>query len=255
MKQLLMFDTGPREQANLQRLIDQGFLFLMNHSGGKDSQAMYLYLAALIPAAQLIVVHAILHEVDWPNIPEHIEATVCHPVYYVAAGKTLLGMAEERGMFPSPVHRQCTSDLKRGPIETFARRFLQEHPEYQGQIVNCMGFRAEESPARSKLRTFTVNTRNSKNSRTWFDWLPIFDLTEPEVFAAIARAGQHPHPAYAAGMRRLSCVFCIMASARDLTTAARLRPDLYRRYVDLEQKLGHTMSMGRRPLPQITGIA
>ena len=37
--------------------------------------------------------------------------------------------------------------------------------------------------------------------------------------------------------------------------AARLRPDLYRRYVDLEQQLGHTMSMGRKPLPQITGIA
>jgi 3'-phosphoadenosine 5'-phosphosulfate sulfotransferase (PAPS reductase)/FAD synthetase len=35
--------------------------------------------------------------------------------------RTYLEMVEQRGMFPSPQYRQCTSDLKRGPIEKFIR--------------------------------------------------------------------------------------------------------------------------------------
>ena len=132
MKQLSMFDTAAVELTEIRRLIEAGFVFVVNHSGGKDSQAMYLRLAPMIPNGQLIVVHAILHEVDWGGLPEHIEATVSHPVYYVAAAKSLLDMAEQRGMFPSPSYRQCTSDLKRTPIETFVRRFLQEHPSTGG---------------------------------------------------------------------------------------------------------------------------
>ena len=255
MEQLSFFDTPPAaEAAEIRRLIEAGFLFVLNHSGGKDSQAMYLRLAPLVPARQLIVVHAILHEVDWSGIPEHIEATTQHPVFYVAAGKSLLSMAEERGKFPSPVYRQCTSDLKRGPIETFIRRYLLEHPEFQGQVVNCMGLRAQESSVRSKLKTLNKNRRNSKAGRAWFDWLPIHQLSKMAVFAEIAQAGQRPHWAYAAGMTRLSCVFCIMASTADLKTAARLRPDLYRRYVSLEKRLDYTMSMSQKTLPEITGI-
>ena len=234
--------------------IKAGFVFVVNHSGGKDSQAMYVRLAPLVPARQLIVVHAMLHEVDWPGIPEHIEATTTHPVYYVAAAKSLLDMAEQRGMFPSPRYRHCTSDLKRGPIETLIRRFLHEHPEYQGQVVNCLGFRAEESPARSKLQTLPKSERNSRAGRTWSDWLPIHELTKPEVFAEIEQAGQRPHWAYRAGMSRLSGVFCIMASPQDLRTAAQLNPALYRRYAALEQRLGFTLSMSKQPLPELTGV-
>ena len=255
MEQLSFFDTPPAaEAAEIRRLIEAGFLFVLNHSGGKDSQAMYLRLAPLVPARQLIVVHAILHEVDWSGIPEHIEATTQHPVFYVAAGKSLLSMAEERGKFPSPVYRQCTSDLKRGPVETFIRRYLKEHPEWHGRVVNVMGLRAEESTARAKLKTLTLSERNSVAGRSWFEWLPIHHLSKREVFAEIAQAGQRPHWAYAKGMTRLSCVFCIMASAADLRTAAQLRPDLYRRYVSLEQRLNYTMSMSRKSLPEITGI-
>ena len=255
MEQLSFFDTSREEEmAEIRRLIEAGYLFVLNHSGGKDSQTMYLRLAPLIPARQLILVHAILHEVDWSGIPEHIEETTQHPVFYVAAAKSLLSMAEERGKFPSPVYRQCTSDLKRGPVQTFIRRYLKEHPEWQGRVVNVMGLRAEESTARAKLKTLTLSERNSVAGRSWFEWLPIHHLSKRAVFAEIAQAGQRPHWAYAKGMTRLSCVFCIMASSADLKTAAQLRPDLYRRYVSLEQRLNYTMSMSRKSLPEITGI-
>ena len=39
-----------------------------------------------------------------------------------------------------------------------------------------------------------------------------------------------------------------------LRRAAELRPDLYRAYTELEQRIGHTLSPTRIPLPQLTGV-
>ena len=117
-----------------------------------------------------------------------------------------------------------------------------------------MGMRAEESPARSKLTPWRRNDRNSRAGREWFDWLPIHGLTTPDVFRVIREAGQSPHWAYAAGMSRLSCVFCILASRADLRRAAELRPNRYREYCALETRIGHTLSPTRVPLPELTGV-
>jgi 3'-phosphoadenosine 5'-phosphosulfate sulfotransferase (PAPS reductase)/FAD synthetase len=238
-------------------LIKRGALFVINHSAGKDSQAMTLTLKRIVPAAQLLVIHADLGRVEWAGNLDHIRATVGDLPLLVCRNpnKTLLEMVEHRGMWPSAQHRQCTSDLKRGPIERTIRHYLKLQPEFGGLVVNCIGIRADESAARAKQTPFRHNARNSKAGREWYDWLPIFDWTEAQVFAAIAAAGQTPHWAYAEGMTRLSCVFCIMASAADLRTAARLNPDLYREYVETEKRIGHTLSMSGRGLEQVTGVA
>lgn len=240
-------------------LIARGALFVINHSGGKDSQAMYLYVRRFVPAAQILLVHADLGEVEWAGAKEHIAATTAgEPLSVCRSRRGLLQMITERGKFPSPSQRQCTSDLKRGPIE----RTIRQHSKATGKllIVNCMGMRAEESPGRSKLTPFKLHTGNSKAGREWYDWLPIHDWTKEQVFAAIKDAGQQPHPIYAAGMSRFSCCFCIMSNKADLTTAARLNPELYRKYVELERSTGQVMMMptkklGRQTLEQITGIA
>lgn len=225
-----------------------GALFVINHSGGKDSQAMTIRLREVIPADQLVIVHAELPGVDWPGIVEHIEATAGDlPLHLCRAPKTFFQMVERRGMFPSPKYRQCTSDLKRGPIDRTIRQILKARG---GRVVvNCLGMRAAESSARAKASTFKRSTRNSVAGRSWFDWLPIHELTTAEVFATIADAGQVPHPAYAAGMTRLSCCFCIMQSQADLVTAADLAPALLAQYAATERRLGVTMMMpqgGRR---------
>ena len=90
--------------------------------------------------------------------------------------------------------------------------------------------------------------------REVFDWLPVFDLSTDDVSRVIRNTGQSPHWAYAAGMSRLSCSFCILASRSDLRRAAELRPSLYRRYAALEKRISHTLSPSRVPLPQLTGI-
>ena len=55
-------------------------------------------------------------------------------------------------------------------------------------------------------------------------------------------------------MSRLSCSFCILASRSDLRRAAGLRPELYRACADLEQRVGHTLSPARVPLPVLTSV-
>ena len=117
-----------------------------------------------------------------------------------------------------------------------------------------MGMRAEESPARARKAPWRRNDRMSVAGREVFDWLPVFDLSTEDVFRVIRNAGQSPHWAYAAGMSRLSCSFCILASRADLRRAAELRPDLYRTYAALERRIGHTLSPTRQPLPEVTGV-
>jgi 3'-phosphoadenosine 5'-phosphosulfate sulfotransferase (PAPS reductase)/FAD synthetase len=254
-------------------LIQRNSLFVINHSGGRDSQAMRLFVRRYVPAEQILNIHADLGEVEWAGAVSHIRATTDgEPLRICKARRTLLQMVEERGMFPSPQQRQCTSDLKRGPIEKLIREVTRERQalgvESWGLVVNCMGMRAQESSGRAKLTPFKYSTRNSKANREWYDWLPIHDWSHGQVGDAIAEAGQREHIVYSLGMSRFSCCFCIMSSEADLKTAARLsveRPDLfndprlYRRYVQLERSTGQVMLMpsktkGRLTLEQITGV-
>ena len=250
--------TDIRVPRECREMIRAGALVALNTSGGKDSQSMTILLSRIVPRDQIVAVHAPLVDVEWPGTIEFIRATLPPgmPLILapVASGKTLLDSIEERGRFPSPKVRWCTSSLKRGPIERELRRYLKANPRFSGRIINAMGMRAEESAARARKPPWRFNERNSRAGRTWFDWLPVFDLSTDDVFRIIRDAGQSPHPAYGMGMSRLSCVFCIMASRADLRTAARLQPALYARYVDLEERIGYTLSPSGRPLSELTGI-
>lgn len=220
---------------------DPKTLVVINHSGGKDSQAMYLAVRGMVPDSRMVVIHAHLPEVEWEGIFEHIQKTTTHEIFVVQARKTFFEMVEHRQMFPSPKNRQCTSDLKRGPITKKVIELCNERDFTQ--VLNCMGLRAEESSGRAKKEVFRLVESNTNSKRTWYEWLPIHKFSTEEVFENIANAGQNPHWAYGAGMTRLSCCFCIMASREDLRTAKRLMPDLYQRYAETERRLNHTMSM------------
>jgi len=256
IKMKTLFETN-----QIQDFQDRGALFVINHSGGKDSQAMYLYLTKElhIPFDQVLVIHADLPGVDWDGTWEHIKVTVNprHPLLIVRAQKTFYEMVEHRGKFPSPKYRQCTSDLKRGPIEKAIRHWIKQY-NLSGLVVSAMGLRAEESPMRAKKQTLTLNNRNSKAGREWYDWLPIHAWSIEKVFQTIATWGQVPHPAYAKGMTRLSCRFCIMSSDKDLKTAAKLAPAAYKELCEMERKIDQTFMMPRagvrKFLPEITGI-
>ena len=242
-------DAIPPEIAEM---IEAGALFAVSHSGGKDSQGQMIRLRSIVPPDQLVVVHAPLGRVEWPGTLAHIRATIGDtPLILAPASTDLLAMVRRRGSWPTPAIRQCTSDLKRGPIERELRRYLKANPRFGGRIVSCMGLRADESPNRAKRPALKFSERNSKAGRQWWEWLPIHHWSEPRVFAEIAAAGERPHWVYAKGMSRCSCSFCIMATRKDLRRAARLRPRLAAEYIALEEEIDHTLSPTRVPLREI----
>ena len=112
-----------------------------------------------------------------------------------------------------------------------------------------MGLRAQESarprpqggPGARQAWRPTASARSPT-------WLPILDWTVEDVWARIAQAGTRAHPAYAAGMPRLSCCFCVLASKSSLVRAAQLNPTLAEEYRRVEVRIGHrftqALSMG-----------
>lgn len=145
---------APNERAK--SLVKQNALYVINHSAGKDSQAMFLYVMRdlRLPEDQVTIIHADLPGADWPSLTlpsgrltptllEHIDETVDGlPVRVVVARwgttsktpehlrgkvKTFEGYVRyqhERHVaagkdvpaFPSKGQRWCTSDLKTGPL-------------------------------------------------------------------------------------------------------------------------------------------
>ncbi len=143
------YTLGNRQFVEQQ--VELGAIFYVSHSGGKDSQAMYLYLRDVVPSAQLVIVHAHLGDIEWPGTIEHINNTRerRHPFNIVRAidkrgkPKTLLSEVIRKAAakpdqvaWPSSAMRWCTSDLKRGPIYKFIRNDLKARGSLRA--VNCV---------------------------------------------------------------------------------------------------------------------
>lgn len=239
-----------------------GALFVVNHSGGKDSQAMMIKLREFVPANQLLVIHASLGILEWAGaleLAQNQAVTNGSPFIVARAKRTLVDMALDRyssrpevPSFPSAKNRQCTSDLKRSPITREVRAFAKANGFTS--IINCMGMRAQESSSRAKKQTFKPHQEHGRAGRSWYDWLPIHNFTEEDVYQTISKAGEKPHWAYTTGNERLSCVYCIMSSKNDLSNGALHNAPLYALYCFLEKYTGYTMHMSRKSLPEITGI-
>lgn len=157
-----------------------------------------------------------------------------------------LSMVKKRGMWPAPKYRQCTSDLKRGPIYKFIRKVMKEKDSKLA--INCTGMRAQESSSRAKKESWSLNKGLSKAGREVYEFLPIHVWTTEQVFNNIYDNGQKPFWAY--GERgelneRLSCVFCIMGSVNDHQNGAKQRPELFAELVQMEKDMGHTMFPGQ----------
>lgn len=248
------------ERKKVDQLIARGAIFYVSHSAGKDSQAMYIMLSRIVPHEQIVVVHADLGKVEWRGVQEHIRATVArHEVNVVRANKTFFEMVKHRAKtrpdvppWPSSATRQCTSDLKRGPIHKFIRNDMKARGATLA--VNCTGIRAEESAARKKKAPFklldalclkerTLKSGKVIPGREVYEYMPIHHLTTRHVFWIIKQAGQRPHWAYSRN-KRLSCVICIMGCESDILHGAEQRPDLVQEITAIEQSTGYTMFNG-----------
>lgn len=225
-------------------LRDYDFI-LINTSAGKDSQAMMDYVVELADRDgvrdRLQAVHCDFGRVEWEGtctlaIEQAAHYGIkCH-VMQRRQGDLLTHVAK-RGMWPSPKARYCTSDHKRAQVHRLITTF--NVLDRKARVLNCMGFRRQESRARAKKPPFIPNVRPSNGKRQVDDWYPILDWTTEDVWARIHRSGVRHHRAYDLGMPRLSCVFCIMAPKAALVLAGKHNSELLDEYVEVELNIGH----------------
>lgn len=245
--------TGPAPDLGAYGIV------LVNSSAGKDSQAsldvVVEHARAANALAKIVVVHADLGDAEWDGVPELAAEHAAHyGLRFELARRTasdghtetILERVATRGMWPDAARRWCTSDHKRGPIRKIMTSLVAELRD-NGTVVdrpvrllNVMGLRAAESTARARRVPYTANQAASNGRRHVDEWYPIHHYTVADVWARIAAAGTRPHAAYAAGMSRLSCRFCVLSSRADLICSARLNPALADQYAAVEAAVGHT---------------
>jgi DNA sulfur modification protein DndC len=224
---------------------------VINFSGGKDSTAMLDYLCTMYPDVPKYVVMAdtgFEHTYQVPAIEwaRQIVARYGLTLHVVRNNhKTYLEMVERRGKFPAPGLRQCTSDLKRDPINSFIRKHVKE-----SHIVNCIGIRAAESTNRAKMKPAKKNAKLCKAGRKVWDWNPIFTWSTPAVLAYLKAKDLPLHPAYSY-LSRFSCRLCIFFGPAEIAAVHKNDPQAFELVASLEERIGFTMSMDRRSLRTI----
>lgn len=263
---LLLLEKRLRERdvlplTEIERWINQGALFFCNHSGGKDAQAMYLALRKIVPKEQLIVLHVKIGDQQWRNTFSHIQNTVDGDCVLLQSEKDIFDIIKHRGMFPSPKHNQCHTDLKIRVLEKEVRRVMKERGAKLA--INCSGLRPKDQKyyrVNKRLSLFNkksvpkhnqfialgdknVDDYDSPNfnKRVVYDFFPLVNISDEESFSIIERNGQVPHYAYDLGVKKLSCHFCIRGSKNDLTISAKERPELLERFLQAERETNHTM--------------
>lgn len=238
-------------------------------SGGKDSQCeldetVRQCDAAGVPRERIVTVFCDLGALDeWPGTRE---LAAEHAAFYGLrhevvwrevddghGGKRQQGLSEhilERGKWPDRARRYCTSDMKRAPVYRLMTRLAQEKRDAgvagrQVRILNVLGMRAQESPARKLMSPFAFDERASNQTVRHVDtWLPIHSWTTEDVWERIRQAGTRPHPVYAAGMPRLSCRFCVLAGRSALLRAAQLDPEGAEARAQMEEAMEHSFKDG-----------
>lgn len=237
--------------------INQADHIIVSISGGKDSTALMIMADKLkrdLPNVQFHYVHAII-DIDWKETKGIVEAQCAHfgvtPIFVQAVDKTgkkkgFLDQltakridrktgAEKEYMVPDMANRWCTSILKTGPIDKFARTL-------KGNIAVMIGERAEESAKRSKLEAWRPDTKNTlkDGSRNIVKWSPILKLLEGEVWEMIEKSGAPVHPCYSWGVSRASCAICIFSSNKEIAIAAERAPEIVRDYINAEASISTT---------------
>ena len=125
---------------------------VLNSSAGKDSQVMLDVVVercdhAGVPRRRLVVVHADLGRVEWPGTRALAEEQARHyGLEFVAVSRPqgdLLDHIANRGMFPSPAARYCTSDHKRTQLDKVLTRLtaqaLAEGCPPPVRVLSCLG--------------------------------------------------------------------------------------------------------------------
>ncbi|HEX6292974.1 MAG TPA: phosphoadenosine phosphosulfate reductase family protein [Herpetosiphonaceae bacterium] len=198
-----------RIPAAIEQALRQGASIAINHSGGKDSQAMEAVLCAWLASQGLLhrafSIHCDLGRAEWVySLPQCRRTSAAQGIPLVEVrppNGDLLDYLERKAaavagtgtpFWPSKRHRWCTS-LKRAACDKHFRRYP--------LIISAEGMRAEESRDRANKQPLALRTQitakalqsgsidealaqRSGTQRVALTWLPIHDWTEADVWHA-----------------------------------------------------------------------
>ncbi|QJU58460.1 phosphoadenosine phosphosulfate reductase family protein [Sphingomonas sp. AP4-R1] len=255
-------DPLPAIDDTVLAAVRRGAWFAFNLSGGKDSTASAHAAISLLdalghPRDRRIAIHADLGRAEWRSTPNMVAAIADRlgiPLLVVSrSAGDMVARWEQRflsgkrryealetynliGPWSSASLRFCTSELKVQVIgPELARR-------YRGEtVVSVIGLRRDESPSRRSTPISRSDERFAKPGNAagtrMLSWHPAVDWSAGDVFGIHERHGLPLHEAYVRyRTTRLSCAFCVLASAHDLaaSTEAPGNVDLFRHLVAIE---------------------
>jgi 3'-phosphoadenosine 5'-phosphosulfate sulfotransferase (PAPS reductase)/FAD synthetase len=250
MPQLFLF---PQATSPALTLLRAGATLVLSVSGGKDSDALCHHLLELRQnegwSGRVCMVHADLGRAEWHTTADYVaqlaqrKQVELHVVRYTQGDLIDRIWARWQSLkqagcpWPSAQARYCTSEMKVAPISRWLR---QTFPT--GQVICALGLRAQESHTRAQKDPFMNRskcTAPSKGRFVW-NWLPLHQWTETQVWAEIRRHGNVFHPAYALSNQRLSCAMCVLGSLNDLLNGAIHNPETYRELCRIEAVTGYS---------------
>lgn len=179
------------------------------------------------------------------------QSRYCSPVLKRQVGEATLrdlsrlGELGRRGKLPakSGCHqgRWCSGKLK-AEVQSGVMADL-EQTQSGVRILIVSGERRGESTSRSKYNEMELHRCNatSRKNRLVHTWRPVIDHSEKDVWEIIRRHRTVPHPCYACGWNRCSCMMCIFSRPTLWAGIRELFPDEYEAFRQDEIRLGFTL--------------
>lgn len=229
--------------------LENAQVIFVNHSGGKDSQALLLLCAQLGLLDRVVVVHADLGDMEHEELKPWIDSIALGlPVHVVKPPMTFEELCRKYKRLPSGLARFCTSKLKTDPIANFIKEYMDSRGLTHG--LNALGIRKTEGGDRAFTEEYEqCGAHAPTKNRNVSTWNPIREWTDAEVFNFIRERGQEPHRVYSMGWSRLSCVFCVLGRKSEHEKAAKEYPEKFAKMAQLERELGKTIR-----LKQVDGV-
>ena len=249
-------------------LLSQNAVAAISISGGKDSVAVAIatvaYLDKIGHTGPRVLIHADLGVVEWKDsLPccERLAQKLGIELMVVRkASGDMMDRWEGRWRnnlaryadlscvklilpWSTPSMRFCTSELKAQIISSALRKRFPDN-----NIVSVTGIRRQESSARAKMPVSSIDAKLTRKHAIGMVWNAIIDWPVEQVFKTITDTGLALHEAYTKfKSSRVSCVFCIMASAKDLIASASCEDnhEVFRRMVRLEASSSFAFQSGK----------
>ena len=212
---------------------------IVNFSGGKDSTVAVLETLKHYPKEEILL--------SWQDTGAEYLETEGHvkkmaelfdlPLVVVKPRRQFWHHVIDRGYFPSPDCRSCTSYLKRDPANSW---IVRHRKQLGSEVIVVSGIRAEESISRSLKSEREEYARVTLKDGSFIatTWYPCLSMAEQEVYDRIEAEGLPLHPCYEFS-KRCSCWMCIFQHPNVVRAYAEQQPELYKAACEVEEEIGH----------------